>query len=113
MAVISNYPFVRHLRVSPTAHIRALSRGKVVHDGPGLAFWFRPLPASMSEVPLDDRELPLLFHARTADFQDVTVRRRSPTGSSAPGWPLNASTSRSTRPAVAGRAARSNRLRAC
>jgi regulator of protease activity HflC (stomatin/prohibitin superfamily) len=74
MAVISNYPFVRHLRVSPTAHIRALSRGKVVHDGPGLAFWFRPLPASMSEVPLDDRELPLLFHARTADFQDVTVQ---------------------------------------
>src|SRR5690242_20908663 len=74
MAVISNYPFVRHLRVSPTAHIRALSRGKVVHDGPGLAFWFRPLPASMSEVPVDDRELPLLFHARTADFQDVTVQ---------------------------------------
>src|SRR5690242_21406944 len=74
MAVISNYPFVRHLRVSPTAHIRALSRGKVVHDGPGLAFWFRPLPASMSEVPLDDRELPLLFHARTSDFQDVTVQ---------------------------------------
>src|SRR5690242_8460254 len=74
MAVISNYPFVRHLRVSPTAHIRALSRGKVVHDGPGLAFWFRPLTAAMSEVPLDDRELPLLFHARTADFQDVTVQ---------------------------------------
>ena len=28
----------------------------------------------MSEVPLDDRELPMLFHARTADFQDVTVQ---------------------------------------
>lgn len=74
MAVITRYPFVRHLRVAPTAHIRALRRGRVVHEGAGLAFWFRPLAAAMSEVPMDDRELPLLFHARTADFQDVSVQ---------------------------------------
>jgi regulator of protease activity HflC (stomatin/prohibitin superfamily) len=74
VAVITRYPLIRHLRVAPTAHIRALRRGKVVRDGAGLAFWFRPLTAAMSEVPLDDRELPLLFHARTADFQDVTVQ---------------------------------------
>lgn len=74
MAVITRYPLLRHLRAAPTAHVRALRRGKVVHDGAGLAFWFRPLTAAMSEVPLDDRELPLLFHARTADFQDVTVQ---------------------------------------
>lgn len=74
MAVITRYPLLRHLRAAPTAHVRALRRGRVVHDGAGLAFWFRPLTAAMSEVPLDDRELPLLFHARTADFQDVTVQ---------------------------------------
>lgn len=74
MAVITRYPLIRHLRAAPTAHVRALRRGRVVHDGAGLAFWFRPLTAAMSEVPLDDRELPLLFHARTADFQDVTVQ---------------------------------------
>ncbi|ETW22385.1 hypothetical protein MGAST_20450 [Mycobacterium gastri 'Wayne'] len=74
MAVITHYPLLRHLRVEPTAHIRALRRGKLVHDGPGLAFWFLPLTAAMSEIPLDDRELPLLFHARTADFQDVAVQ---------------------------------------
>lgn len=74
MAVITRYPLLRHLRVEPTAHIRALRRGKLAHDGPGLAFWFLPLTAAMSEVPLDDRELPLLFHGRTADFQDVTVQ---------------------------------------
>jgi regulator of protease activity HflC (stomatin/prohibitin superfamily) len=28
----------------------------------------------LSEVPVDGRELPLLFHARTADFQDLTVQ---------------------------------------
>lgn len=74
MAVITRYPLVRHLRVEPTAHIRALRRGKLVRDGAGLAFWFLPLTAAMSEIPLDDRELPLLFHARTVDFQDVTVQ---------------------------------------
>lgn len=74
MAVITRYPLLRHLRVEPTAHIRALRRGKVVHDGRGLAFWFLPLSAAMSEIPLDDRDLPLLFHARTVDFQDVAVQ---------------------------------------
>ncbi|WP_055589150.1 SPFH domain-containing protein, partial [Streptacidiphilus griseoplanus] len=33
-----------------------------------------PLAAALSEVPVDDRELAMLFHARTADFQDVTVQ---------------------------------------
>lgn len=45
-----------------------------MHDGPGQAFWFRTLTAALSEVPVDDREQPLLFHGRTLDFQDVTVQ---------------------------------------
>ncbi|MFE2727734.1 SPFH domain-containing protein [Kitasatospora sp. NPDC059327] len=74
MADITKRFGLRHLRAVPTAHIRHLHRGKVVHDGAGLAFWFRPLAAALSEVPVDDRELAMLFHARTADFQDVTVQ---------------------------------------
>ncbi len=74
MADIARYPLVRHLRGAPTVHVRHLRRGKVVHDGVGLSFWFRPLTAVLSELPVDDREVPLLFHARTADFQDVTVQ---------------------------------------
>ncbi|MFD9792687.1 SPFH domain-containing protein [Streptomyces sp. NPDC059070] len=64
----------RHLRSAPTAHIRHHRQGRLVHDGPGLSFWFRPLTAALSEVPVDDRELSMAFHARTADFQDVTVQ---------------------------------------
>ncbi|MFJ9950092.1 SPFH domain-containing protein [Kitasatospora sp. NPDC091207] len=74
MADITKRFGLRHLRAVPTAHIRHLHRGEVVHDGAGLAFWFRPLTAALSEVPVDDRELAMLFHARTADFQDVTVQ---------------------------------------
>jgi regulator of protease activity HflC (stomatin/prohibitin superfamily) len=74
MADIGRYPFVRHLRGTATTHIQHVRNGKPVHAGTGIAFWFRPLSAVLSEVPVDDRELPLLFHARTADFQDVTVQ---------------------------------------
>ena len=74
MADITGFLFMRHLRANPTTHVRHLSNGKLVHDGPGQAFWFRPLTAALSEVPIDDREQPLLFHGRTLDFQDVTVQ---------------------------------------
>ncbi|MEU8921992.1 SPFH domain-containing protein [Kitasatospora sp. NPDC048545] len=74
MADITRRFGLRHLRAVPTAHIRHLRRGRVAHDGTGLAFWFRPLTAAISEVPVDDRELAMLFHARTSDFQDVSVQ---------------------------------------
>ncbi|MFI8533715.1 SPFH domain-containing protein [Streptomyces aquilus] len=64
----------RHLRGAATAHIRHHRGGKLLHDGPGLSFWFRALTAALSEVPVDDRELAMTFHARTSDFQDVTVQ---------------------------------------
>lgn len=74
MADITKFWFLRHLRANPTAYIRHLNRARLAHDGTGQAFWFRPLNAALSEIPVDDREQPLLFHARTVDFQDITVQ---------------------------------------
>src|SRR5512141_1836231 len=74
MADITRYPFVHHLRGTATVHVQHVHNGHVRHAGTGLSFWFRPLSAVLSEVPVADRELPLLFHARTSDFQDVTVQ---------------------------------------
>jgi regulator of protease activity HflC (stomatin/prohibitin superfamily) len=74
MADITKFWFLRHLRATPTAYIRHTAKGKVVHAGVGAAFWFLPLSAAVSEIPVDDREQPLVFHARTVDFQDVTVQ---------------------------------------
>lgn len=74
MAEIKHTLFVRHLRANPTSHVRHLRKGRVAHDGVGQAFWFRPLSAAISELPVDDREQSLLFHARTRDFQDVVVQ---------------------------------------
>lgn len=74
MAEIVRRPFVRHLRGTETTHVRHVRKGQVVREGTGLSFWFRPLNAVLSEVPVDDRELPLQFHAQTLDFQDVAVQ---------------------------------------
>lgn len=74
MADITRYPMTRHLRGTPTQYVRHLRWGKVAHEGIGQSFFFRPLSAVLSEVPVDDRELALLFHTRTADFQDLTVQ---------------------------------------
>src|ERR1700690_2317339 len=74
MADITRYPLVRHLRGTATVHVQQVRNGKIIHAGTGSSFWFRPLSAVLSEVPVDDRELPLLFHARTADFQDLAVQ---------------------------------------
>jgi regulator of protease activity HflC (stomatin/prohibitin superfamily) len=74
MAEIRKYPILRHLRAEPSFHILRFRRGKLVASGRGLAFWFRPLSTSVAEIPMDDRELPFLFHGRAKDFQDTTVQ---------------------------------------
>jgi regulator of protease activity HflC (stomatin/prohibitin superfamily) len=74
MADVTKLLFLRHLRGTPTVWVRYQKRGRLRKEGTGQSFWYRPLVAVLSEVPVDDRELPLLFHARTADFADVTVQ---------------------------------------
>ncbi|MDO3705397.1 SPFH domain-containing protein [Micromonospora sp. C28SCA-DRY-2] len=74
MADVTRRFFLRHLRGTPTSWVRWQVGGRVRREGTGLSFWYRPLRAVLSEVPVDDRELPLLFHARTGDFADITVQ---------------------------------------
>jgi len=74
MAEIRSFPVVRHLRAEPTSHVLRYRSGELHREGAGLAFWFRPINTGVAEVPLDDRELPFLFHARSADFQELTVQ---------------------------------------
>lgn len=74
MADVTRRFFLRHLRGAPTSWVRHHAGGRVRHEGIGQSFWYRPLAAVLSEVPVDDRELPLMFHASTSDFADVTVQ---------------------------------------
>ena len=74
MARITQLPIVAHLRSDASSHILQYRNGQLVRSGRGLAFWFRPLAAAIAEIPLDDQELPFLFHGRSADVQEVITQ---------------------------------------
>lgn len=74
MAEIRRFPFCRHVRAEQSVHLLTFKRGRLTRSGRGLALWFMPMSTSIAEVPVDDRELSFLFHARSADFQDVNVQ---------------------------------------
>jgi hypothetical protein len=74
MAEIKNFYVARHLRADASTHVLHYRGARLVRHGRGLAFWFFPLSASVAEVPADDRELSILFHGRSSDFQDVSAQ---------------------------------------
>ena len=74
MAEIRRLPFTSHLRADASAHIVHYRRARLQHNARGASFWFDPLTDSIAEVPLDDRELSLVIHGRSRDYQDITAQ---------------------------------------
>jgi len=74
MSVIKQLFGAGHFLGTPSSYVIHLSRGHVRHQGVGQAFWFRRGLAAISEVPVVDQELPVIFHAQTLDHQDVTIQ---------------------------------------
>ena len=74
MAQIRRFPFVYHLRADQTAHVLHFRGERLVHSGRGLSIWLWPLSDNISEIPIDDRDLVVAVHGRTADYQDVAVQ---------------------------------------
>ncbi len=74
MAEIRRMMFARHLRAEPSSFVLRYRKGKLIQSGPGLSFWFLPMTAGVAEVPTEDREVSILFHGRSADFQDLTAQ---------------------------------------
>lgn len=74
MATIASFLCWRHLRADPSFHVLHYKGGHLAKSGRGLAFWFFPLSASVAKVPMEDRELPFAFNARSSDFQELTAQ---------------------------------------
>jgi len=74
MAYIVNLGFVRHLRADASSHVLVFRNAELAREGRGLSLAFLPHRTSIAEVPVDDRELPVVFHGRSADFQDVQAQ---------------------------------------
>ena len=74
MAEIRRYPFFRHLRSDTSSHILRFRGSRLLERGRGLSCWFRPMTDSLAEIPADDREVAVVLHGRSADFQDVSAQ---------------------------------------
>ena len=74
MADISGFGPFQHLRADASSHILMFRGERAVRSGRGLSFWFSPYAVSLAEIPVDDREVTIAVHGRSADFQDVVVQ---------------------------------------
>jgi regulator of protease activity HflC (stomatin/prohibitin superfamily) len=74
MAEITRLGMARHLRSDASAYVLLWRKSRLVREGRGLSFFFLPHAASVAEIPVDDREMPLVFHGRSLDYQDVTAQ---------------------------------------
>jgi regulator of protease activity HflC (stomatin/prohibitin superfamily) len=74
MADISGFGPFKHLRAEASSHVLLFRAARLRRQGRGLSFWFNPFAVSLAEVPVDDREVGLAIHGRSADFQDVVVQ---------------------------------------
>jgi regulator of protease activity HflC (stomatin/prohibitin superfamily) len=71
MAHIKNFGFLAQLRSEASNHVIRYRNGRPARSGRGITFWFSPESASISEVPMDDREMAIFVKGRSKDFQDI------------------------------------------
>ncbi|MBB2961685.1 SPFH domain-containing protein [Methylobacterium sp. R2-1] len=74
MATIRRFGVLSQLRSEASHYVIRYRNGRPRQSGRGLVFWFRPETASISELPMDDREMTLFVRGRSADFQAVAVQ---------------------------------------
>jgi len=74
MAQIKRYPFRNQLRAETSCYIQYFRKGALRRSGRGLSLWFDPNGASITEIPMDDRELTFMIKAQSSDYQDLAVQ---------------------------------------
>jgi regulator of protease activity HflC (stomatin/prohibitin superfamily) len=74
MADVTRVLVLRHLRADVSSHVLHYKGERLVRSGRGLSFWFLPMSSSVAEVPVDDREVSVIVHGRSSDYQDVAVQ---------------------------------------
>lgn len=74
MAQIKRYPLRNQLRAETSSYIQYFRKGELKRSGRGLSFWFDPNGASITEIPMDDRELSFMIKSQSSDYQDLAVQ---------------------------------------
>ena len=74
MAQIKRYFLANQLRAEASQYIQYFRKGTLKKSGKGLSFWFDPNGASLTEVPMNDRELIFMIKGQSSDYQDLAVQ---------------------------------------
>lgn len=74
MAQIKRYIIANRLRAEASQHIQYFRKGTLKKSGKGLSFWFDPNGASLTEIPMNDRELIFMIKGQSSDYQDLAVQ---------------------------------------
>ncbi|MGH1416189.1 MAG: SPFH domain-containing protein [Pelagimonas sp.] len=74
MAQIKRYVVANQLRAEASQHIQYFRKGNLQKSGRGLSFWFDPNGASLTEIPMNDRELIFMIKGQSSDYQDLAVQ---------------------------------------
>ena len=64
----------RFIKVQPTTYLLRYSGGRIVHEGPGLSFFYYAPTTSLVAVPVESADAPFIFEETTVDFQSVTIQ---------------------------------------
>ncbi|MDB6028654.1 MAG: band 7 protein, partial [Verrucomicrobiales bacterium] len=65
---------IKFIKSPPTTYLLQYSKGKLIREGIGLAFFYYSPTTSLISVPIGSSDAPFIFKEVTADFQDVTVQ---------------------------------------
>lgn len=65
---------IRYIKIQPTTYLLEYRRGKIVHEGVGLAFFYYAPSTSLVAIPIGSTDVPFIFEEPTADYQTVTLQ---------------------------------------
>lgn len=66
--------FIGYFKAEPTDYVIEYRAGRLVRQGPGLAFWYPKWSTSIAVVPMNTVDANFVFQETSANFQSVTVQ---------------------------------------
>jgi hypothetical protein len=65
---------IKFIKAQPNVYLLQYSKGRVVREGVGMAFFYYAPTTSLVAVPVVSTETPFIFEEVTADFQAVSIQ---------------------------------------
>jgi len=64
----------KYIKFDSKTYVIHYKKGKIINEGPGLAFYASKRKSSIEAITLGSKDIPFIFTVSTSDFQTVTVQ---------------------------------------